>query len=94
MKGHPVLGAFAGFVFGLSLGGFLLTTGTLATDSILLVVLPIAFLVLGIVFAALAPFKRSRLQSGPPAAAAPAPAPTPAAPPAGRLHADPPPPDE
>ena len=65
MKGRPFLGAFCGFLFGLSLAGFLLTTGVLATDSILLVVLPIVLLVVGIALAAIAPFKRSRLDSRP-----------------------------
>jgi hypothetical protein len=72
MKGRPFLGAFCGFLFGLSLAGFLLTTGVLATDSVLLIVLPILFLLLGIAWAAVAPFKRDRLDAGPPATTAPA----------------------
>jgi hypothetical protein len=63
MKGRPFLGAFCGFLFGLSLAGFLLTTGVLATDSILLIVLPVVFLVVGIALAAIGPFKRSRLDT-------------------------------
>jgi hypothetical protein len=62
MKGHPILGAVFGFLFGLSTAGFLLTIGVLATDSILHVVLPLLFLVVGIVLAAVAPFGRARLQ--------------------------------
>jgi hypothetical protein len=62
MKGRPFLGAFSGLIFGIALAGFLLTMGVLATDSILHVVLPIVFLLVGIGMAAAAPFKRDRLQ--------------------------------
>jgi hypothetical protein len=61
MKGRPVLGAICGFFFGFFLAAFLLTVGVLATDSILHIVLPIVFLVVGLALAAVAPFKRSRL---------------------------------
>jgi len=61
MKGRPFLGVVSGLLFGISLAGLLLTTGVLATDSILLVVLPIVGLIVGIALAAIAPFKRSRL---------------------------------
>jgi hypothetical protein len=77
MKGHPILGAVFGFLFGLSTAGFLLTVGVLATDSILHVVLPLLLLVIGIVLAAVAPFGRSRLQ-GTTTPAAPVDAPPPA----------------
>ena len=105
MKGHPVVGAISGFFFGVFLAMLLLTTGVLATDSVVIGALPWIGLILGIILAAVAPFKRSRLQTAP-AAAGPAPladvpppaaAPPPTAPPpaeappqgGGRLHADP-----
>jgi hypothetical protein len=78
MKGHPILGAVFGFLFGLSAAGFLLTVGVLATDSILHVVLPLLFLVVGIVLAAVAPFGRSRLQGTTASTAAPPDPPPPA----------------
>jgi hypothetical protein len=62
MKGHPILGVIAGFFFGDFLALLLLGMGVLATDSILLIVLPLAGLVLGLALAAAAPFRRSRLQ--------------------------------
>jgi hypothetical protein len=68
MKGHPFLGAVCGFLFGLFLAGFLLSIGVLATDSVLHLVLPILFLLVGIGLAAAAPFKRSRLQPARPPA--------------------------
>jgi hypothetical protein len=59
-RGRPVVGAFAGFFFGLFLSLVLLTNGVMALDSIVLAILPILFLVLGIVWAMLAPLgKRS-----------------------------------
>jgi hypothetical protein len=54
-RGRPVLGAFAGFFFGLFLSIVLLTTGVIALDSILLIVFPILFLALGIAWAFWAP---------------------------------------
>ncbi len=88
MKGRPLRGALSGFFFGLFLSLLLLTIGAVALDSILLIVFPIAFLLLGIVLAAAAPFKRDRLER-PVAPAAPPPG---ATPPGGRLVADAPPP--
>ena len=55
MKGHPILGVIAGFLFGDFLALLLLGMGVLATDSILLIVLPIAGLVLGLALAAADP---------------------------------------
>jgi hypothetical protein len=75
MKGRPLRGIVCGLLFGLSLSLLLLTTGVIPLDSILLVVLPVLFLLVGIGLAAAAPFKRSRLQGPPPGVAAgPAPA--------------------
>jgi hypothetical protein len=67
MKGRPVRGAVCGLLFGLFLSLFLLTFGVLATDSILLAVLPVLFLLVGIALGVAPPFKRDRLQ-GPSAA--------------------------
>jgi hypothetical protein len=50
-SGRPVLGAISGFFFGLSLALVSLTTGVLALDSPILIVLPILFLVVGILWA-------------------------------------------
>ncbi len=63
MKGHPVRGALSGFVFGFALALFLVTTGMLALDSVLILVLPVLFLIVGIGLAAAAPFKRDRLDT-------------------------------
>jgi hypothetical protein len=53
--GHPVLGAFAGFFFGLFLGTTLLLLGVLPLNSPLLVLLPVAGLLLGIAWGLWAP---------------------------------------
>ena len=55
IRGRPILGAFGGLIFGLGLSIVLLTTGALATNSVVLVVIPIALCVLGIVWAVVAP---------------------------------------
>lgn len=62
MKGRPVRGAVCGLLFGLFLSLFLLTVGVLPLDSILVVVVPVLFLVAGILLGVAAPFKRDRLQ--------------------------------
>ena len=54
-RGHPVRGAISGLFFGISLGLTLLVFGVVALDSIVLVVLPIVFLILGVVWGKLAP---------------------------------------
>ena len=54
-RGRPILGAVMGLLFGISLGVALLVFGVLALDSILLVVLPVLFLILGGVWGKLAP---------------------------------------
>lgn len=66
MKGRPVRGAACGLLFGLSLALFLLTIGVLPLDSILLAVLPILFLVAGLLLGLTAPFKRDRLAGSTP----------------------------
>ncbi len=64
--GHPVLGGIAGFIFGLSLALLLLTLGSIALNSLLVVALPLLFLVLGIAWGLWSPM----------GAAAPTPPPT------------------
>jgi hypothetical protein len=48
VRGRPVLGAFAGFFFGLFLATDLLLFSVFPLDSILVVLLPLAGLVLGV----------------------------------------------
>ena len=55
VRGRPILGAFGGLLLGLGLSVVLLTTRVVASDSIVLVVLPLALLVLGIVWGIAAP---------------------------------------
>ncbi|MGQ0832554.1 MAG: hypothetical protein ACT4OV_12845 [Microthrixaceae bacterium] len=69
MKGRPVRGGVCGLLFGLSLALFLLTTGVLPLDSVLLIVLPLVLLVAGVVLGIAAPLKRSRLGQAPSAGA-------------------------
>lgn len=59
-KGHPVRGALTGLLFGGFLTLFLLTIGVVPLDSILVIVLPVAFLLAGIGLGIGAPFKRDR----------------------------------
>ena len=70
-RGHPALGGFAGFLFGLSLDVTLLVFGVLRLDSILLVILPVALLLLGVLWGVWAPFGARRdavpAQTQPPA---------------------------
>jgi hypothetical protein len=55
-RGRPVLGVLAGLVAGVALGVALLVFGVLALDSSVLVVLPIAGVVLGLVLGVSGPF--------------------------------------
>jgi hypothetical protein len=50
-----VLGAFAGLFFGLSIAVLLVLFGVTALDTSLLIVLPLVFLVLGLVWGFLGP---------------------------------------
>lgn len=61
MKGHPVRGGVCGLLFGFFLSVFLLTIGVVPLDSILVIVLPLAFAAVGVALGVAAPFKRSRL---------------------------------
>jgi hypothetical protein len=47
-KGRPVLGAVAGFFFGVALSVLLLIFGVLPLDSIVVVVIPIVGLLIGV----------------------------------------------
>ena len=62
---HPVLGGFAGFLLGLSLDITLLVFTVVRLDSILLVILPVALLLLGILWGMWAPFGRSAAPAAP-----------------------------
>lgn len=54
-SGHPILGSVAGLVFGLSLAVTLLVFGVLPLDSIIVAILPVAGLVLGLIWGKVAP---------------------------------------
>jgi hypothetical protein len=70
-RGRPVLGAIAGLFFGLFLALDLLLFKVVASDSPLIMVLPVLFLVVGIVLGLMAPLGRSRVAG--PAVEAPPP---------------------
>jgi hypothetical protein len=57
-RGHPILGGVAGLLFGVFLDLFLVTATVVSLDSILLTILPIALLVLGVVWGTMAPLGR------------------------------------
>ena len=82
MKGHALRGMFGGFLFGIFLSITLFIYGVLNFADDLMWILPLVFLVLGLVLAAWAPFG----SSGEPAATAPASEPTPAPPPASEVE--------
>ena len=54
-RGRPVLGAVAGFFFGVALGVAALVFGVLALDSVVLVVLPLVGILLGVALGVTAP---------------------------------------
>ncbi len=56
MNGRPVIGGIFGLLFGLFLGPTLWLWGVIPLDSPAIVILPLVGLVLGILFAAWAPF--------------------------------------
>ena len=58
MRGRPVLGVIAGFLFGLCLAVTLVLAGVLALNSVLVVVIPFLGVVYGLLMAKLAPFGR------------------------------------
>jgi hypothetical protein len=57
-RGRPVLGGLSGFFFGVFVDLLLLTLGVLASDDVVLVVIPLALLVLGVAWGAWAPMSR------------------------------------
>jgi hypothetical protein len=59
-RGHPILGAVAGFFFFLSLDLLLLTFGVVNLGSIVLPILPLLGIALGIAWAFWAPLGRQR----------------------------------
>lgn len=70
MKGRPILGIVAGFLFGLFGGVTLILFGVIPLHSDLLWILPLLGLLLGLILAAWAPFGSGAEES------APAPSPT------------------
>jgi uncharacterized membrane protein len=60
MRGHPVLGVVAGFLFGLFLAVTLVLAGVLALNSVLVTLMPLLGIVYGLVMARFAPFGRKR----------------------------------
>ena len=54
-RGRPVLGAISGALFGLGLALTLLVLGVIALNNVLVVVLPAVLLVVGILWAFVAP---------------------------------------
>jgi hypothetical protein len=56
-RGSPVLGAFAGLFFGLSIAVLLVLFGLVALDTSLVLVLPLLFLVLGVAWGFVAPLR-------------------------------------
>lgn len=65
-RGRPVLGAIAGFLFGLFLAADLWLFGIVASDSVLLTLLPFLGLALGLAVGLTGPLRRSA--AAPPAA--------------------------
>ena len=64
-RGRPVLGAIAGLLFGLFVALDLQQFGVRPLDNISVIGLPLAGLVIGIVLAYTAPFKRGTKESPP-----------------------------
>ena len=59
-RGRPVLGAIAGFLFGVFLGLDLWLLGAVRSDSVLLTALPFLGLVAGVALGLTAPLRRGR----------------------------------
>lgn len=58
MRGRPVLGTLAGFLFGLFLAVTLVLAGVLPLNSVLVTAMPFLGIAYGLALAALAPFGR------------------------------------
>jgi hypothetical protein len=65
MKGRPILGIVAGFLFGLFGGATLILFGVIPLHSDLLWILPLLGLLLGLILAAWAPFGSGPEESPP-----------------------------
>ena len=75
-RGHWIVGLFGGILLGLALDALLVVFGALPVESILLVIIPIAGLVLGLLLGFTAPFG-ARSAAPPPVLTAPPPPPPP-----------------
>ena len=64
MRGHPVLGFFAGLLFGVFLAITLVLAGVLPLNSVLVTAMPVLGVVYGLLMAGWAPFGRNRSQAG------------------------------
>jgi hypothetical protein len=64
MRGRPVLGFFAGLLFGVFLAVTLVLAGVLPLNSVLVSALPVLGIVYGLVMAGWAPFGRNRSTGG------------------------------
>ncbi len=64
MRGRPVLGFFAGLLFGVFLAVTLVLAGVLPLNSVLVSALPVLGIVYGLLMAGWAPFGRNRSTSG------------------------------
>jgi hypothetical protein len=64
MRGRPVLGFFAGLLFGVFLAVTLVLAGVLPLNSVLVSALPVLGIVYGLLMAGLAPFGRNRSPGG------------------------------
>jgi hypothetical protein len=69
MKGRPILGIVAGFLFGLFGGVTLVLYGVIPLNSDLIWILPLLGLLLGLILAAWAPFGKGHQPAEPPAPA-------------------------
>ena len=60
MRGRPVLGFFAGLLFGICLAVTLVLAGLLPLNSVLVSAIPVLGVLYGLLMAGLAPFGRNR----------------------------------
>jgi hypothetical protein len=59
-RGHPIIGAIAGFFCLLGMGMLLVTTATVAVGNMVLGLLPILGIIIGLVIGLVAPFGRAK----------------------------------
>ena len=62
-RGHPIVGGISGLIFGLAISLALLVFTVVTLSNVVLVVIPIALFVLGIVWGVWAPLGASRRSS-------------------------------